>query len=58
METCTTMAKVPLLDDRIDILNRNAVEASAAKQVFRTVGVILALVRVSALVLRPPVNNH
>ena len=44
------------IDDRIDILNRKAVEAFPAKQVFRTAGAILALVRVSAAVLRPPVN--
>ena len=54
MEIRTTTAKVPLLEHRIEILNKNAVEASAAKQVFRTVGVIQALVRVSPFILRPP----
>jgi len=37
-----------LLDDRIDILNKDSVEASPQEQVFRTVNTILALVRVSA----------
>jgi len=36
------------LNDKIDILDKNAVEDSPAKQVFKTVSVILALVRVSA----------
>jgi len=45
-----------LLDGRIDTLNRNAVEAYPAKQIFRTVSAILALVRVSALLLRPSAN--
>ena len=47
-----------LLDDRIGTLNRNAVETSPAKPIFRTVGAILALIRVSALILRLPVNSH
>lgn len=42
-----------LLNNRIDILEKNAVEGSPLKQVLRTVGAILALVRVSALTLRP-----
>jgi len=54
----TREAKVSLLDDRIDVLNRNAVEGSPAKQVFRTVSNTLALVRVSTRILRPPVNSH
>lgn len=37
---------------------RSAVEASPAKQVFRTVGGILVLVRVSALILHPSMNSH
>jgi len=40
--------RASLLDDKIDILNRDADEASSAKQVFRTVSATLALVRVSA----------
>lgn len=48
---------VPFLDDRISILNRNVVEPSPAKQIFMTVSAILALVRVSALVLRLSVNS-
>jgi hypothetical protein len=58
MATRTRKAKATILDDRIDILERNAVEVSPAKQVFGTVAAILALVRVSALVLRPSVNSH
>jgi hypothetical protein len=57
MAARTRKVKVSL-DDRIDILNRNAVEASPAKQVFRTVGAILALVRVGALVLHSSGNPH
>ena len=41
-------AKVPNIDDKIDILNRTAVETSAAKKVYRAVGVMLSLVRVGA----------
>ena len=55
MATPTPNIKVSL-DDRIDALDRNAVEASPAKQVFKTVSVILALIRVSRLFLRPSVN--
>lgn len=38
------------LNDKIDILDRNAVGDFPAKQVFKIVSVILALVRVSAVV--------
>jgi len=41
-------AKVSFINDRVDILNRNAVETFPAKQVFRTVNAILSLVRVGA----------
>jgi len=58
MATRTRKAEVSLLDDRIDVLNRNAVEVSSAKQVFRTVSATLALVRVSAPILHPPVDLH
>jgi len=47
-----------LLDDRIDTLDRNAVYASPAQQVFRTVSAILALTRVCILVLVPPTDSH
>ena len=47
MATRTRKAKASLLDDRIDILDRSAVEVSPAKQVFKTVSTTLALVRVS-----------
>jgi len=45
MVTRTRKAKVLFLDDRIEILNRDAVEVSA-KHVFRTAGAALALVLV------------
>jgi len=48
MATRTRKAEASLLGDRIDILNRDAVELSAAKQIFRTVSTTLALVRVGA----------
>jgi len=46
------------LDDRIDTLDRNAVDAFPAQQVFRTVSAILALTRVRILVLVPPADSH
>ena len=55
MATRTAVAEAPL---RMDILDRNAVEASTAKQVFTTVGTILTLVQASTLILRPPANSH
>ena len=57
MATRTHNVEASLLDDRIDALDRNAVEASPAKEVFRAVSAILALVRVSPLALRPPVDS-
>ena len=57
MATRTRNAKVSLLDDRIDILNRGAVDVSSAKQVFRTVSATLALVRVSTTILHPSVYS-
>lgn len=39
------------LDDKINTLNRNAVDTSPARQIFRTASAILALIRVSALAL-------
>ena len=47
-----------LLDDRINILDRNAGEADPFKQIFDIVNAILALVRVNLLTssLCPPVN--
>lgn len=47
-----------LLDDRIDILNGNAVDASPAQQVFRTASAILVLTRVCILVLVSPTDSH
>ena len=54
----THEAEVSLIDGRIEILNRNAVKASPAKRVFRTVSAILALVRVGAPILYLPMNYH
>lgn len=47
-----------ILDDRIGILDRNAVDASPAQLVFKTVSAILVLTRVSVLYLVPPVDSH
>lgn len=60
MATRTRKARVSSFDDRIDILRLKsiAVEGSPAYQLFRTVSVILALVRVCALIPCPPVNYH
>ena len=57
MPACALKSSVSLLDDKIDTLNRIAVEAPLAKQVFRIVIAILALVRVSALFFPPSVNS-
>ena len=60
MATRTRKAKVSLLDDRIEVLNREAIEASSAKQVFRTVSATIALVRVGVIFciqLWTPIGN-
>lgn len=57
MATHKRKAKMSLLDDRIEILNRDATEASSAKQVFKTVSSTLALVRVSATILHSYVDS-
>ena len=49
MATRTRKAKALLFDDRLNILNKNVVETSPTKEVFRVVSAILALVRVGAL---------
>jgi len=54
----TRKAKALLLDDRIDVLNRNAAEDSPAKQIFKTVRTTLALVRVSTPTLLPHMDFH
>ena len=51
-------ARVSFINDKIDILNRDVVEASPAKRIFRTVSAILALVRVGAPVLYLSVNHY
>ena len=48
MATRTLEALASLLDDRIDILERDVTKYSPAKQVFETISTILALTRVSA----------
>ena len=53
MATYTLEAEVFYLDERGKFSNRNAVEASSAKQVFQTVSAALALVRVGFLVPHP-----
>ena len=58
MSTLKRDLQVSLLDDRINILDRYTTEASPLKKVFTTVGAILALVRVSAPTLRPPIKSH
>lgn len=45
-------------NDKIDTLNRMAVDASPAQQVYRKVGGILALLRVGSLVLRLSADSH
>jgi len=56
--TRTREARALTFDDKIDILERIAVEAFPTYQVFKTVSAILALVRVDALVPCPPVNCY
>ena len=56
MATLAYEVKVTLSDGRTDSLGRNTIKASPAEEVFTTVGAILALVRVSTLILRPSVN--
>ena len=51
MGTHARRLKEPL-DDKIEILNTNALEASPAKEIFVTVSAILALVRVRSVVIR------
>jgi len=47
-----------VLDDRINILNKNAIDASPAQRVFKTVSAILVLTRVSVPFLAPLANSH
>lgn len=53
MATHVREDQASLLNDRIDVLEKNAVEGSPLKQVLTTVGAILALIRVSSLILCP-----
>ena len=56
MATFIPKARRLPLDNRIRILDTATTEASPAKQVFRRVGAILALIRVSFFVLSPSVG--
>ena len=58
MSTHTRKARVSLLDDRIDILDKNAAGSSPAKKVFGTVATILVLVRVGSPALGPSADSH
>jgi hypothetical protein len=58
MATRTRKFEAPLLDDRIDVLNRNVAKASPAQQVYRSVSAILTLIRVSTLVPCPSADSH
>ena len=58
MATRTRKANATLFDDRINVLDRNAIETSPTKRIFRTVSAILALVRVSVLVLHLLVAHY
>ena len=51
MGTHARRLKEPL-DDKIEILNTNALEASPTKEIFITVSAILALIRVRSVVIR------
>ena len=51
MATHSLEVLASLLDDRINILEKDVTKYSPAKQVFGTIGAILALARVSALAL-------
>ena len=58
MDPPTSEAQWSILDDRINILNKSMAEVSPAQQVYSTSSDILALVRVSVLVLPPPTESH
>jgi len=58
MATYARKGETSLLDVRIELLNENAIETSPTRQVFRTVSAILALVRVSTLVLYSSVSSQ
>jgi hypothetical protein len=58
MATRTRTANASLFRDRINILNKNALEASPARQIFKTASAILALVRVSVLPPRPSADSR
>lgn len=59
MATRTREVKASVFDNRIDVLNENALEASSlTHQVYRTASAILALVRVRTLILRVSADPH
>lgn len=47
-----------LLDDRIDILNRNTVDVPPVQQVFKSVSTTPALIRVSSLAPYSSMDSH
>ena len=57
MATLVGTDQASLLDDRINILDRNAADATPIQQVFSAVSGILVLVRVSTLALHPSWNG-
>jgi len=56
--THTRNVQASVLNHRINILNRNAVETSHARGVFGAASAIMVLVRVSTLVLRLSVSSR
>ena len=58
MATRTNKSKASFLNNGIDVLDSNTVEPSPVQKIFKTVRAILALVRVSALVLLPPIDSY
>lgn len=57
MATRTRGVNTSVLDDRMDILNRTAVEDSPAHEIFKTVGAILVLIKVSPCAFLPPCRS-
>ena len=54
MATRTRGVNTSILEDRMDILNRTAVEDSPAHEIFKTVGAILVLIKVSPCAFLSP----
>jgi len=56
--TQVRMAEASFIDDRTSTSNGEAVKVSSAKHVFRTVGGILAPIRVGTPIIYPPVDSR